>query len=225
MARRTSIQNMQRPKASWRHLFLEMSLVFLAFGLGVVAVMPGCSSPRAGRLAASAGSVAEFDAGFTLLHELLASEAQVDGILILKTASPKTEQLLKEIANASVEMRDELDEMSSQDPTLTREASGLPLIESSARDAIESDTTMALLGAGEEDFDVRILLTQEKAMSYGTHLARSLSASDSNPERADRFGVMASRMSSFHDRALALLIERCLELSVLEDAIVVNVHS
>ena len=209
MAMCNSIQSTQQSSASWRRLVIGMTLALVVSVLGAALVMPGCSSPRAGRLAAAAGSNAEFDAGFTLLHDLLASEAQVDGILLLKSASPETEQLLKEIAAASVEMRDALNDMSRQDPALTREASGLPMIEAIARDGIESDTTLALLGSGGEDFEFLILLSQEKAMSYGTHLARSLGASDVMPDRAGQFNMMASRMDGFHQRIMDLLIARC----------------
>ena len=209
MVIRESIQNTRQQTASWRRLVIGMTLALVVAGLGASLVMPGCSTPRAGRLPASAGSNAEFDAGFTLLHDLLASEARVDGILMLKSATPETEQLLNDIAQASVEMRDQLDDMAKADPALTREASGLPMIESVAREGIASDTTLALLGAGSEDFEFLMLLSQEKAMSYGRHLARSLAASDPVPTRAEQFNLMASRLAGFHKRVMDLMIARC----------------
>ncbi|MEE2908067.1 MAG: hypothetical protein VX527_09590 [Planctomycetota bacterium] len=209
MAIKLSMQNARQDTASWRRLVIGLTLAVVVAALGAALVMPGCSTPRAGRLPASAGSNAEFDAGFTLLHQLLASEARVDGILMLKSAGPGTELLLKDIAEACVEMRDQLDDMAHADPTLTREASGLPMIESVARDGIASDTTLALLGADSQDFEFLMLLSQEKAMSYGRHLAQSLAASDPNPERAEAFKVMASRMAGFHKRVMDSLIARC----------------
>ena len=180
--------------------------------LAVVLAMPGlagCSGPGAGLLSDTASREVELDAAYGILYELLDDEAQVDGILLVKSASPQVEKLLREIATASSRMRDQLKEFIERDPALSGTVTGLPQAEAKARSSISAATAGTLLTSRDERFQVLILMTQEKAMSYGQHLARAIADQDQNRERADALNQMSISMKSFHDRARDLILSNC----------------
>ncbi|MCH2132884.1 MAG: hypothetical protein MK116_03945 [Phycisphaerales bacterium] len=172
-------------------------------------LLAGCHSPSGGRLPDSATAEQEQSAGYTLLRELLDDEAQVDGILILKSASPETESLLKEIAVACVDMRGEIDDMARADDQVVLLNTGLPDIETSARARISSEMAGLLLGAESSEFELRILMTQEQAMGYGHHLAAALANAEDDSDRITVLERMAKDMKAFQERCLVLLRARC----------------
>ena len=188
---------------------LEQKLVMMLFFLVIAFMGSGCSAPRSGLVSDSVRPGAERDAAYAILYELLDDEAQLDAILILKSSSPETELLIREIAASSAGMRDELKMMIDRDPDLTRTVTGLPVAEADARDRISNATASTLLTTSGEEFELLILITQEKAMSYGQHLAGALADQDDDQKRVESLRRMSSVMESFHGRTRDLLLLSC----------------
>ena len=172
-------------------------------------LLGSCASPKAGRLPESSTQLMELDAGYVILRELLADESNLDSILLIKSTSDSTESLLRDIAAASSDMLRQLDRMAASNPELTMAFNGLPQVEVLVRDAIASRTGMQLLSANEDDFEYLVLITQDSAMSYGTHLAEALAGMDSNAGASGEFKQMSERMSALHNRVKARLKSIC----------------
>ncbi|MBG79531.1 MAG: hypothetical protein CMJ39_02330 [Phycisphaerae bacterium] len=179
--------------------------------LAIVIMLLGasCSAPRSGLVSDSTRQGAELDASYTTLYQLLDDESQVDAILIVKSASAETKTLLREIASSMKDMRDQLKIMIDRDVTLTGAVTGLPKAEADARSSISMATAADLLTADNQEFEILILMTQEKAMSYGHHLARSLARHDQNRNRAESLNRMSAQMKSFHERIRELILSSC----------------
>ena len=171
--------------------------------------LSGCASPKTGRLPESSSDLMELDAGYVILRELLIDESRLDGVLLIKSASDSTESLIREIADASSDMLKELDLMADENPELTMAFNGLPEVEKEVREAIASRTAMDLMGSRGDAFEYSVLLTQEKAMSYGMHLAEALARMEPDIAVGARFKVMSDRMSALHARVTERLESLC----------------
>lgn len=169
----------------------------------------GCASPKTGRLPESSSDLMELDAGYVILRELLIDEARLDGVLLLKSVPDSTETLIRQIAKASEEMLKELDSMADGNPELTMAFNGLPEIEKAVREAIASRTAMDLMGSRGDAFEYNVLITQDKAMFYGMHLAEALSRMEDDTTASARFKAMSDRMSTLHSRVSTRLAEIC----------------
>ncbi len=172
-------------------------------------LLGGCASPQAGRLPESSSHLMELDAGYVILRELLADEANLDSILLIKSTSASTESLLRDIAEASSDMLRQLDQMAEENPELTLAFNGLPQVEVMVRDAIASRTGMQLLSSNQDDFEYLVLISQDSAMSYGMHLADALSDMEPDAGVARQFKQMSERMSALHNRVKARLMSLC----------------
>ena len=78
---------------------------------------------------------------------------------------------------------------------------GLPTIESDARSRITNTQTVRLLVAA-GTFELKILLTQEKAMGYAASLADSLAAADPNEVRSGMMKEFAKKYGEFEQEAI-----------------------
>jgi hypothetical protein len=133
------------------------------------------------------------DHGYTLLMDLLADEARVVDILGLKSASPSTEEILRAISSAASEASVDLAAMRSKAPPILVGTTGLPILEVDARNRLKNQETVGLLLSGGTSFELRILLTQEKASGYIAALAEGLASADPNPARRDRLTRLSRR--------------------------------
>lgn len=145
--------------------------------------------------------------GYSLLYELVSSEQDLDGIFMLKSASEPTTQIISDIASTSAMAARRLEQWNKANPAYGIRQPNLPAVETDARAKIEELTTYNLLTAG-PDFELRLLLTQVDATTYGAALATVLADSDSNEERARFCRELAERFTEFNTRVrgrLALL--------------------
>ena len=139
----------------------------------------------AGELDQAVGRIAELDHGYALLLGLLKNEARVSDVLILKSASAPVEAVLRRISAAAKQQRSDLEGLLGGVPALSPSSDGLPAIETDARGRIEETQTSVLLLANGKEFELRILLTQDKAAGYASALATSLANRDPNRKRRD----------------------------------------
>ncbi|MBL9141520.1 MAG: hypothetical protein JNK53_06600 [Phycisphaerae bacterium] len=148
--------------------------------------------------------LARLDHGYGLLDELLTNEAKVADILKIKGASEATKALLKDISATATKAAETIRERQSDAPPVNLTVTGLPLLETDARNRIaNSQTAILLLAFG--SFDFRILLTQQSACQYAWALASSLAAVDPNSARAEAMSKIAAEFDALEKRVLALL--------------------
>ena len=133
------------------------------------------------------------DHGYALLMGLLADEARVADILAIKSTSSATEKILRAISSEATEGAADLDALLLKAPPIELGGTGLPLLEIDARNRLTNQETVGLLLSSGSTFEIRILLTQEKASGYVAALAEGLASADSNPERRDRLSKMSRR--------------------------------
>lgn len=131
------------------------------------------------------------DHGYALLLDLLADEMKVADVLAIKSPSEPTASLLRDIAASARAAMEALQPLLADPPTICTEADGLPIIETDARNRIANRETIALLLAGGETFERRILLTQDKACGYVSALAAGLATADPAPGRRQRLEALA----------------------------------
>jgi hypothetical protein len=140
--------------------------------------------------------------GYTLLHTLMADQSNLDMILMLKSPSPTTRQLVRHIAELCRGVRGELASWSQADPTLSFNGDGLPLVEQNARIAMGNESARVLLASSGDNFELRLLLTQDSATGYAAAVARQLAQLDDNPERSSRLTEIAEQFTALNQRVL-----------------------
>jgi hypothetical protein len=138
--------------------------------------------------------------GYSLLHDLLAKQADVDKVLWIKSADPATETLLQDIAVASKAGRDWIAQTVQATPGLSLNQAHLPPLEMATREAIERTSRAAILMGG--DFARRMLLSQISAIEYGTHLAQVLAERENDAARQTWLREWAKRYADLYDRAV-----------------------
>lgn len=146
-------------------------------------------------------AIDRLDHGYSILLELMKDEAKVDQILAIKSVSKGTNELLKSISATANDTIEQVNGSVKLQPLLLLGKSGLPTIESDARSRIANTQTVRLLVAG-ESFELKILLTQEKAMGYATALAESLAAADPNEKRTKMMEAFAKKYADLETKSV-----------------------
>ena len=100
----------------------------------------------------------------------------------------------------------EIRKLYPMDPSIDPSGDGLPRIETDARTRIRNQQTKLLIMSGGEEFEVLILLTQEKATDYIESICRSLSKADPQKERSKMLAGMADGWMELNRRARSLFL-------------------
>jgi hypothetical protein len=150
----------------------------------LTAALIGCAPVLKGPLDAVSPETeqATLDHGYGLLASLLQQESSVTLIFGLKHASEPTQDLVRRISDAAANGLRQIQARRSEAPAINLSAQGLPLVEVSARNIISNREAASLLLAG-DSFEVRLLLSQQKACDYAAALATSIAAIDVNESR------------------------------------------
>jgi hypothetical protein len=151
------------------------------------------------------------DHGYALLLDLLTEESKVAGVLAIKSPSEATATLLRDISTSATAGAEELRLLLAGPPAIAIDATGLPIIETDARNRIANRETVALLISGGTSFERRILLTQDKACGYLAALAASLATADPAPERRERLEALSAAFDRLAARIRARLAVRPVE--------------
>src|ERR1041385_5398082 len=141
--------------------------------------------------------------GFTLLYELMVKESDVDKILILRNASPPTQNVIHQIASMCATARDHLDAFAKVHPLLRLDHHDLPKAEVDTREAIKWATTKKLLLGVE--CELKLVLTQVSATEYAAFLAQTLADQDKDEQRKAWLVEMAKIFQSLHQKVVQRL--------------------
>lgn len=185
-----------------------MRLIVLTFLL-----LAGCAStatkpPAPAEVPAEDQKFAIRNQGYSLLYDLLSDEKDVSKLLLIKKEAPDLGALLKDIAHVSGDAAKELEAFEKKDSHLHLKMTGLPVAEQQARDLIAKTKAKELISKTGDKFEVRILLAQAEALSYGSHLAAVISPNETDPERKKFLAATSEVYQQLHQRLIDLVHSR-----------------
>ncbi len=165
-------------------------------------------SARSAEAEPAAVGAAARNQGYGLLHELVSKQKDVSKILIIKKEKSDLHAVIKEISAVSHEATKRLEAFAAQDKSITLKSKGLPWVEEKTRASIESARTKQLLGSSKRKFELELLLTQSEALTYGTHLAKSLAQIETEPQRRDYLTQLSGQLDGLYVKVLNLITSR-----------------
>lgn len=179
----------------------------------VAGILTGCQSaapPLAGQ-GAGAGAVGEQstrDNCYSLLHQLLADEKNVDLLRFIKREESDVKKLVKRIAARSAAGSKLLEDQAELDPAIRINDISLPPGEVATRKAIASTQKKRLLGQSGDQFELSLLLSQAQALGYASHLAKVAAETDSRPERVRALNELRADLDNLYQELFDLLLSR-----------------
>jgi hypothetical protein len=146
------------------------------------------------------------DHGYALLFDLLGDEKNVSKLLIIKRERAELRELIKEISHRSASAHKELEAFAQADKRLNLKDRGLPGGESKTRESISKARGKQLLGDKGKEFELHLLLTQNEALTYASHLAAVIAAGEPNPARAQFLRELSHSLAQLQERVVAMLL-------------------
>jgi hypothetical protein len=169
----------------------------------------GCeTSDRAGKAETVAGkSVAgpTDNHGYALLADLCGDEKDVSKLRFFKRERPELKALLQEIAATNRVAYEALQKFAKAEPALNLKDLGLPVAEVAARKAISKSKEKAILSSKGKDLEVQLLLDQNEALTYGSHLAGVIALAEPDPQRREFLQQLAATLGRLQERVLGML--------------------
>jgi hypothetical protein len=143
--------------------------------------------------------------GYALLYDLLGDEKNVSKLLIVKRERAELASLIKDISRVAADAHKTIEVLARLDARLNLIDRGLPRAEVATRERIAKARAKELLTDKGKDFELRLLLTQNEALIYGTHLAAAVVAEEENPDRVKFLNRLSSDLSSLQQRVVGML--------------------
>lgn len=146
--------------------------------------------------------------GYAQLYEAVSALRWMDEALLLKFESKPTELFIKDLAGYSSEVREQLERLEKDYPSLSLKDDGLPLLTRSMRKAAAKDRLKNLApitGAKGAEFERTLLLTQSGTLNQLRFLAREIALAESNADRRKFASGVAQRFERLYGDVLKLL--------------------
>jgi hypothetical protein len=143
--------------------------------------------------------------GYALLADLCGDEKDVSKLRFLKRERPELKALLQEIAETNRVAYDTLQRFEKADPALNLKDTGLPAAEVAARKAIGKFKEKAILSSKGKELEVQLLLAQNEALTYGSHLAGVIAQLESDPHRREFLEQLAATLGRLQQQVLRML--------------------
>jgi hypothetical protein len=138
--------------------------------------------------------------GYALLFDLLGDEKNVSKLLIVKRERPELRELIRAISDSAGRAHTRLQELAKSDRALNIKDKGLPAAEVEARKDISKERAKELLTESGKEFELRMLLSQNEALTYGAHLAGVVAKTETNQQRADFARQLSNDLAGFQRR-------------------------
>jgi len=145
---------------------------------------------------------------YSLLHQLLDQEKDLNILHFIKSEHPDLQNLMKRIAAASGTGSKLLEELSQKDPSIRLQDLRLPPGEIAVRDAIAATERNSLLSQTGDEFELTLLLTQAEAVSYGWHLAKVAGDMETRPDHVRALAAISQDMKKLHDEVFGMLLSK-----------------
>jgi hypothetical protein len=144
--------------------------------------------------------------GYALLFGLLGDEKDVAKLLVIKRERAELRDLIKSIGETAGRAHKQLEDFAKADRSLNLTKQGLPPAEATTRASIARAKGKGLLTEGGKEFEVQLLLSQNEALTYGTHLAETIAKAENNPERTRYFQRLAAELNQLQHKVVAMLM-------------------
>ncbi len=167
--------------------------------------IPGTASTNSAATQTTNSSIAFDHAGYALLFDLLGDEKDVAKLRFIKHPRPAITELLKEISIVSKKAHERLEAFAKADPGLNLKEMGLPIGETAARKAISKTKEKSLLSSKGKDLEIELLLTQQEALNYGTHLAKTIAVSETQPSRQQFLRQLEANLTNLDKKLVGML--------------------
>lgn len=145
---------------------------------------------------------------YALLFDLLGDEKDVSKLLIIKRDRPELAVLIKKISHISADGHKQLAALGKADPNLNLKDLGLPAGEIETRKAIAKTKGKSLLSAKGKDFELRLLLSQSEALTYGAHLAGTIALHETNPARSALIQQLSKDLTDLQKQVFEMILSR-----------------
>jgi len=160
--------------------------------------MVGHGSSQAGEAKASQSTLND---GYSLFYDFCKQESQLSLLLWVKTMPPSISNYAKQISSTAKDDIAILKAMGVKDSSLRLDKVSLPSFEISVRQSMADDRKQQLLwGSSGALFVQALTMTQSETTNYGLHVAKILSETEPDPDRA-------RAMRHMYDQWLALHVE------------------
>lgn len=174
----------------------------------LLALVAGCGTvQRSGPEAQSSESNAPTQA-HALLFGLLGDEKNVSKLLIIKRERPELRGLINEISERAGKAHKELEGFAKSDRTLNLKDQGLPSAEVLTRNAIAKARAKELLTESGKEFELRLLLAQNEALTYGAYLAATAAASDTVAHRRQMLQQLSTDLLQLQKKTVDMLLRK-----------------
>jgi hypothetical protein len=194
---------MQSP-ATLRLLTISHALfLFLAF---LLAGASGCAtSSHSSRVETNPDAAFANHYGYALLADLVGDEKDLSKLRFIKHERPELKALLQEIAGTNRVAYERLQKFAKTGPALNLKDQGLPTAEIAARKAISKSKEKAILSSKGKELEIQVLLDQEEALTYGSHLAGVIAPTESDLQRRQFLEQLAADLGKLQQRVLTML--------------------
>jgi len=177
----------------------------LSFGCLLV-VGSGCETSDRPRRADNKPLVVQSDSyGYALLADLCGDEKDVSKLRFFKSERAELKALLQEIASTNRVAYEALQRFAKANPAINLKDMGLPASEVGTRKTISKSKESAILSSKGKELEVQLLLDQNEALTYGSHLARVIAQTESDPQRRAFLEQLSAALGALRERVLKML--------------------
>jgi|ERR1041385_1976934 hypothetical protein len=145
--------------------------------------------------------------GFALLFDLVKDEKDISKLRFIKRERPELKTLLQDIARSNREAYAKLEKFGKADPQLNLKDQGLPSEEVETRAAIGKFKENTILHTTDKDLEVHLLLSENEALTYGLHLAKTLARTEDIPERQQFLRQLTATFGQLLHRVIEMLVK------------------
>ena len=172
-------------------------------------VLAGASCRSTAPMPSSPGSRrVVLNEGYSLLYEVLTQQKDVDMILIVKSEEDDVDALITKIATTCGEAAEQLEALAEADTSVKLDLECLPVIEENTRAAIEATALKEHFLSFGWKFELILLLAQDDALSYVSHLAAVLGKEEEHPERKAFLERTSTETALLRDAVIDLMSSR-----------------
>jgi hypothetical protein len=137
----------------------------------------------------------------------MGDEKNVSKLLIFKRERPELRALVQDISDRANKAHQALEAFAKADRTLNLKDQGLPAGEVLTRSAIAKARAKELLTEKGKEFELRLLLTQNEALTYGAHLAATAAAGETVMERRQMLQQLSTDLLQLEKRIGEMLLK------------------
>jgi len=175
--------------------------------LAVLCFCLGCASPQryfCPRVA-DAEPKQPIQEGYALLYALANQEKNVDRLMRDHGTSPRSQEVMEEIARVNRDLLGSLERWAQDDPARSGSRSGPPDLEAQGRDLMRQEVTWQLLLSGKRESAKTLLLAQHQTLIYESCLLKAIRGSEGCKERRKETGEYAERIDRLSSRVAELI--------------------